>query len=190
VLRGSNSFQWGPEQQKAFDELKEHIQKLSTLSNLQPDQPLILYVSASHTTVSRVLMQEKETMKNDKKIAQQFLIYFVSKALAGSKKYYSEMKKIRYTLVITSQKFRHDFKAHRVRVLTNQPLNDIFGNRDSSDKIGKWAMELSKHIIDFEKTSSIKSQVLANFIADWTEPASYTEGPIIKSSWQVYCDGA
>jgi hypothetical protein len=190
VLRGSDSFQWGPEQQKAFDELKEHIQKLSTLSNLQPDQPLILYVSASHTTVSRVLMQEKETMKNDKKIAQQFLIYFVSKALAGSKKYYSEMKKIRYTLVITSQKFRHDFKAHRVRVLTNQPLNDIFGNRDSSDKIGKWAMELSKHIIDFEKTSYIKSQVLANFIADWTKPASYTEGPIIKSLWQVYCDGA
>jgi hypothetical protein len=51
-------------------------------------------------------------------------------------------------------------------------------------------MELSEHIIDFEKRSAIKSQVLANFIAAWTKPASYTEGPIIKSSWQVYCDGA
>jgi hypothetical protein len=64
-------------------------------------------------------MQEKETMKNDRKIAQQFLIYFVSEALAGSKKYYSEMKKICYTLVITSRKLRHYFEAHRVRVLTN-----------------------------------------------------------------------
>jgi hypothetical protein len=34
----------------------------------------------------------------------------------------------------------HYFEAHGVRVLTNQPLNDIFGNRDSSDWIGKWAM--------------------------------------------------
>jgi ribonuclease HI len=33
VLRGSDSFQWGLEQQKAFDELKEHIQKLPMLSS-------------------------------------------------------------------------------------------------------------------------------------------------------------
>jgi hypothetical protein len=33
VLRGSNSFQWGLEQQAAFDALKDHIQKLSTLAS-------------------------------------------------------------------------------------------------------------------------------------------------------------
>jgi uncharacterized DUF497 family protein len=34
----------------------------------------------------------------------------------------------------------------------------------------KAAMELSKHVIDFEKRNAIKSQVLVDFIADWTEP--------------------
>jgi hypothetical protein len=68
-------------------------------------------------------------------------------------------------------------------------LNDIFGNRDSSGIIGKWAMELSKHVIDFEKRSAIKSQVLADFIADWTEPSSNTEGTVTDTPWQVYCDG-
>jgi hypothetical protein len=58
----------------------------------------------------------------------------------------------------------------------NQPLNDIFGNCDSSGKIGKWAMELSEHVIDFEKRSVIKSQVLADFLVDWMELSSYTEG--------------
>jgi hypothetical protein len=53
----------------------------------------------------------------------------------------------------------------------NQPLNDIFGNHDSSGRIGKWDMELLKHVIDFEKRSAIESQVLADFIADWMEPA-------------------
>jgi phenylalanine-4-hydroxylase len=46
ILRGSDHFQWGQEQPAAFDELKDHIQKLSMLSSPQPDQSLILYVSS------------------------------------------------------------------------------------------------------------------------------------------------
>jgi uncharacterized membrane protein len=71
-----------------------------------------------------------------------------------------------YAIVMSARKLHHYFKAYRVRVIINQPLNDIFGNRDSSDRIRKWAMELSKHVIDIEKRSAIKSQVLDDFIAD------------------------
>jgi hypothetical protein len=145
---------------------------------LQPDQPLILYVSISHTIVSGALLQEKETTKNDKKVSHQVPIYFVSKALASSRKYYSEMEKICYAIVMSNQKLCHYFEAHRVRVLNNQPVNDFFGNMDSSGRIGKWAMELSEQVIDFKKRSAIKLQVIADFITDWTEPASYTEGSL------------
>jgi hypothetical protein len=31
---------------------------------------------------------------------------------------------------------------------------------------------------------------LADFIADWTEPSSYTEGTVVDTPWQVHCDGA
>jgi ribonuclease HI len=51
-------------------------------------------------------------------------------------------------------------------------------------------MELSEHVVDFEKCNAIKSQILANFIGEWTELGSATEGPIPESSWLVYCDGA
>jgi hypothetical protein len=51
-------------------------------------------------------------------------------------------------------------------------------------------MELSKHVIDFEKRSAIKSHVLADFIIDWMEPTSYIEGPVINMPWQLYCDRA
>jgi hypothetical protein len=50
-------------------------------------------VSATHTAVSGSLVQEREVSKEDKKISHQVPIYFVSEALAGSKKYYSEMEK-------------------------------------------------------------------------------------------------
>jgi hypothetical protein len=51
-------------------------------------------------------------------------------------------------------------------------------------------MELSEHVIDFEKRSATKLQVLADFITEWTEPSSYTEGIVIDTPWQVDCDGA
>jgi hypothetical protein len=85
-----------------FDELKEHIQKLPTLSSPQPGQPLILYVSASHTTVGGALVQEKETFKENKKLTHTVPIYFVSEALAGSKNYYSELEKICYKIVMSA----------------------------------------------------------------------------------------
>jgi hypothetical protein len=100
------------------------------------------------------------------------------------------MEKICYAIIMSTRKLRHYFEAHRVRVLTNQPLNDIFRNRDSSGKIKKWAMELSEHLVNFEKRSAIKSQVLADFIVDWTEPSGYTEGMVVKTPWQVHCDRA
>jgi hypothetical protein len=105
-------------------------------------------------------------------------------------KYYLEMEKICYTVVMSAGKLHYYFKTHRVRVLTNQPLNNIFGNRDSLGRIRKWAMELFEHVVDFEKKSAIKSHVLADFIADWTQSSSYTEGPVIDTPWKVYCDRA
>jgi hypothetical protein len=190
VLRGSGAFEWGSKQQEAFDALKEYIQKLLTLVSPQLDQPLILYVSTTHTAVNGALVQERETLNEDKKMLHQVAIYFMSEALAGSKKYYSEIEKICYVVVMSTRKLRHYFEAHTVRVLTNHPLKDIFENCDSLRRIGKWAMELSEHVIDFEKRSAIKSQVLADFISDWTEPSSYSESTVVDTPWKICCDGS
>jgi hypothetical protein len=83
-------------------------------------------------------------------------VYFISEVLTRSKKFYSEIEKICYVVVMSEQKLRHYLKAHTIKVLTNQPLNEIFGNRDSSERINKWLMELSEHVIDFKKRSAIK----------------------------------
>ena len=125
---------------ESFEDLKLYLQNLAVLSSLVQGQPLILYVSASHTAVSGALAQEKEIEKQVRKVLQQFPVYFVSEALAGSKRHYSEMEKICYAVVMSARKLRHYFEAHKVRVLTSQPLNDIFRNRDSSGRTSKWAM--------------------------------------------------
>jgi hypothetical protein len=66
VLRGSIEIEWGAEQQKAFKGLKSYLEKLPTLSSPEQGQPLILYVSATHSAVSGALVVKKEIVDNGK----------------------------------------------------------------------------------------------------------------------------
>jgi hypothetical protein len=100
------------------------------------------------------------------------------------------VEKISYAIVMSARKLRNYFDAHTIRVLTDQPLHDIFGNGDNSERIGKWAIELSEYIVDFEKRSAIKSQILADFMADWTELRYQADDSAQESPCLVYCVGA
>jgi hypothetical protein len=60
---------------------------------------------------------------------------------------------------MSARKLHHYFETHTIKVLTNQSLNDIFGNRDNSDQISKWVMELLEYVVDFEK----KCDKITNF---------------------------
>jgi ribonuclease HI len=147
--------------------------------------PLLLYVSASNSAVSAVLVQEKEEEGKLKQIP----VYFASEALSGSKNFYSELEKIAYAVIMAVRKLRHYFEGHRIRVITNQPLSDLFANREASTRIIKWGAELSEYAVDFERRSAIKSQVLAYFVVDWTSPTQNLDEKI-PEPWIVQCDGA
>jgi ribonuclease HI len=54
--------------------------------------------------------------------------------------------------------------------------------------MAKWTAELSGYHITFEPRTVIKSQVLANFIADWTWPVWPQESS--EKVWNIHCDGA
>jgi hypothetical protein len=116
--------------------------------------------------------------------------YNVSEVLTGSKRFYSEVEKICYAVIMSARKLRQFFMAYTIRVLSDQSLHDIFRNRDSSGRISKWAIELSEHVVDFEKCSTIKSQILADFMAECTEPGFATERAVPEAPWLVYCDRA
>ena len=126
-----------------------------------PSTTLLLYLAASPTTVNTVLVEEKEHENKMK----QFLVYFVLEALSGAKLNYSELEKI-YTVVMASRKLKHYFQAHRIKVLSTQPLEALFCNSEAIRRIGKWATELNEFVVDFEHRLAFKSQVLTDFIAD------------------------
>jgi hypothetical protein len=144
------------------------------MSKPSPKVDLLLYIVATDTAVSAVLVEERMEADTPK----QFSIYYVSEALSGSKLFYSEMEKMAYAVVMAKRKLHHYFQSHNILVPTAFPLRDMFENKESTGRIGKWATELVKHVINFVSRSAIKSQVLADFVVDWTPSA--TKGVLLS----------
>jgi hypothetical protein len=186
ILKSAEVFQWGPAQQKAFKELKQYLIDLTTLTPPSPGAPLLLYVAATHSAVSAALVQEKL----DGQVKKQAPVYFVFKVLSLSKKNYTELEKVLYAVLMASRKLRHYFQAYRISVPSSQPLKDIMRNKEAIGRIGKWATELNEFTIDYVHRSSIQSQALADFIADWTPGAQEEEINKDAEAWTVFCDGS
>jgi ribonuclease HI len=63
-------------------------------------------------------------------------------------------------------------------------------NREATGRMGKWAAELNEFTIDYVHRSSIQSQALADFIADWTPGAHEEEINKDTEAWTVFYDGS
>jgi ribonuclease HI len=185
-LKPAEVFQWGPTQQKAFEELKQYLIDLTTLTPPSSGIPLLLYVAASHAAVSVALVQEKQ----DGQIKKQAPIYFVSKVLSPSKKNYTELEKVLYAVLMASRKLRHYFQAYHIIVHSSQPLKDIMRNKEAIGRVRKWVAELNEFTIDYVHRSSIQSHALADFIADWMPGAQDEERINYAKTWTVFCDGS
>jgi hypothetical protein len=145
-----------------------------------------MYVAASHAAVSAALVQEKK----DGQIKKQAPVYFVSEVLSPSKKNYTELEKVRYAVLMASRNLRHYFQAYHIIVPSPQPLKDIMRNREATGRIRKWAAELNEFTIDYVHRSSIQSQALVDFIADWMLEAQGEEATKDTEAWTIFCDGS
>jgi hypothetical protein len=185
TLRGAKDFAWGPEQAAAFASLKQHLSELAILTSPNPSLPLLLYIAASPHAVSAALVQEQDREGT----IRQCPVYYVSEVLTTSKCNMTELEKIAYAVVMGSRKLRHYFEAFKVRVISDKGLGELFRNPEASVWIAKWAAELSGYHITIEPRTTIKSQVLADFIVNWTGPITQPDTSAEKV-WTIHCDGA
>ena len=72
-------------------------------------------------------------------------------------------------MLIATRKLLHYFTNHEVMVITSYPLGEVIHNRNVVGSISKWALELMGHDIRYVPRTAIKSQALADFIAEWTK---------------------
>jgi hypothetical protein len=186
LQRKSGPFAWTEKAEQAFQELKQHLMSLPLLVALDPREPLYLYIMAAAEVVSMVLVVERAAQEGQEPEGPgpatgvrtvQRPVYYVSEVLHEAKTRYLETHKLLYAVLVASRKLRHYSQAHRVVVVTSFPLRAILHNSNATGNIAKWAAELAEFQLDFQPRHAIKSQVLADFIVEWTPPPSAPGGP-------------
>lgn len=93
LLHKDIAFQWNPEQQSAFDNLKELICSANALSYFDPKKPVVIQVDASQRAIGAALTQQDK------------LIAFASKSLSNTEQNYANIERELLACVFGAERF-------------------------------------------------------------------------------------
>ncbi|RVX14162.1 hypothetical protein CK203_011368 [Vitis vinifera] len=89
-----------------------------------------------------------------------------------------------------AQKLRPYFQAHPVIVLIDQPLRNILHKPDLTGRMLQWVIELSEFGIEFQPRLSMKGQVMADFVLEYSRRPSQFHESSKQEWWTLRVDGA
>jgi hypothetical protein len=147
----------------------------------------LIYVAATTQVVSAAIVVERR--EEGHALLVQRPVYFISEVLSETKICYPQIRKLLYAVILTRRKLRHYFESHPVTVVSSFPLGEIIQCREATGRIAKWAVELMGETISFAPRKAIKSQALADFLAEWVDTQLLT-APIQPELWTMYFDGS
>jgi hypothetical protein len=116
-------------------------------------------------------------------------VYYISEVLSETKARYPQVQKLLYAVVLARRKLRHSFEAYPVTVVPSFPLGEIIRNPDAAGRIAKWSVELMGETLAYAPRKAIKSHILADFVAKWTD-TQLPPPQIQNECWTLYFDGS
>lgn len=186
-----DEYRWTKAAKAAFQEMKRLIEHLPSLTTPVAKETLYVYLAAADEAVSIVLVAERK--------GKQCPVHYVSRTLNDAEKNYAPMEKLVMSLLQASRRLCRYFKAHPIKVITDQPLKQILNKTQTSGKLAKYSVELGAYNIEYIPRNSIKGQILAYFLSETpigNNSPTYFQQPAQKPNvdeigqWTLYTDGA
>ena len=117
-------------------------------------------------------------------------VYYTDKLVKDAETKYTRIKKIILALLTSSQRLCPYFQAHMIAVLIDLPLRQILSKLELLGCLVKWSIELSEFDLQYHPRSTIKSQILADFITECTllkEDSEVAQDPLLKGQSRSLC---
>ena len=102
------------------------------------------------------------------------------------------MEKLILALVTTARKLRPYFQAHTIEIPKEYPMKQVLHKPKTLRRLMKWAIELREFDIRYKPKTSIKGQILADFVMEFTstELVEATQMTPHLPIWRLSVDGA
>ena len=160
--------------------MKKYLSSPPLLSLSMPGEELYLYIAVSQVAVSTALVSDKG--------GSQRPVYFISRAFREAEERYPRMEKLAFALITVARKLKPYFQAHKIVVLTDQPLKRTISSPEAAGRMALWAIELSEFDIQYRPQITVKGQIVADFIAEYTQPED--KGVEGQRLWSIHTDGS
>uniref|UniRef100_A0A2N9GLY1 Integrase catalytic domain-containing protein n=1 Tax=Fagus sylvatica TaxID=28930 RepID=A0A2N9GLY1_FAGSY len=161
LLKKGVSFNWSAECQEAFERIQVIMTKLPTVCAPTAGKPLRLYLASNSQAIGALVAQE-----DDDGIEQP--VYYVSRGLKDTETRYSVAERACLALVYASQRLRHYFLAHKIQLMTkSHPIRSLLQRPVLSGRLAQWLLQLSQYEISTETPTAIKSQAIADLLAQF-----------------------
>jgi hypothetical protein len=187
LMKKTDHFVWSQRVDDAFNDLKRALSTAPILAAPAPREPMLLYIAANPRVISVVIVVERT--EEGKELPVQRPVYYLSEVLTLSKQNYPHYQKVAYGVYMAAKKLKHYFEEHPIKVVSTTPLSEIIGCKDASGRVAKWAIELASHTIQYKPRTMIKSQIIADFFADWGEHQYLPPAPD-STHWRMHFDGS
>jgi transposase InsO family protein len=141
LTRKDRPFEWGPRQQKAFDDLKDRLCTTPVLAYPNFDLPFILTTDASSVAVAAILSQVQD--------GEERPIAYGSRQLSTTEQAYSASEAEMLALVFGTKHFRCFIYGKRFLVRTDHSaLTYLRTFSDTNCRLMRWSLRLSE--LDFD----------------------------------------
>ncbi|OAE33727.1 hypothetical protein AXG93_3363s1010 [Marchantia polymorpha subsp. ruderalis] len=163
LLRKNEPYEWGEEQQTAFEELKEKLTSAPVLRSPDWNKPFHVFVDTSAFAIGAVLSQQDENKRD-------YPIYYASRQLSAAKKNYTTTEREALGMVFAVKKFRHYLLGYEfVFHVDHYALQHLVKKADLSGRIARWVLLLQEFTFTVQTRKGIHHENADYMFRIWTQ---------------------